>query len=145
MRIVKYQTQLVKEAGFNYEATAMSPEEVYRLLEKAFNAPRRCEEHSWQICTDVQGRAVGLFELATGTRAACYMDPAAVARNAILTNASGVIISHNHPSGNASPSKDDLQATARVKEALALFGITLFDHVIIGDGQYTSLRERGAF
>ena len=61
----------------------------------------------------------------------------------IETNAAAVIFAHNHPSGVAEPSQADLRITQRLKEALALIEVRVLDHLIIGDGQGTSLAERG--
>ena len=64
-------------------------------------------------------------------------------RAAIKHNAAAVIFSHNHPSGVAEPSQADERITARVKHALSLVDIRLLDHLVIGDGQSTSLASRG--
>lgn len=63
---------------------------------------------------------------------------------AILSNAASVIVAHNHPSGDPSPSQPDLEVTQRLQEAGELLGITVLDHIIVGtEGAYTSLKERG--
>ena len=121
----------------------MSSEAVYQLLDKAFNASRRCEEHTWEICINAKGKVVGLFELATGGMVSCTLDPASVARNALLVNAYGVMIAHNHPSGDPTPSKEDRQVTAQIKAGLTLLGLHLLDHVVIGDGTYHSFVNNG--
>ncbi len=64
-------------------------------------------------------------------------------REALRLNASSFILLHNHPSGNPHPSGEDLRMTGRLKEASGLMEIPLLDHVIIGDGIYYSLREKG--
>ena len=143
MRIVKYTTQLVKEQSFNYDCEALNSEAVYQLLDKVFNASRRCEEHTWEICINAKGRVVGLFELATGGMAGCMLDAASVARNALLVNAYGVMIAHNHPSGDPAPSKEDRQVTAQIKAGLKLLGLHLLDHVVIGDGTHYSFANCG--
>lgn len=56
-------------------------------------------------------------------------------------NASLAVIAHNHPSGIALPSKDDLLATVSVRDALALIGVKLIDHIIVADDDYVSLRQ----
>lgn len=62
---------------------------------------------------------------------------------AILYNAAGILIGHNHPSGNPEPSQEDINVTKRLKEAGEAMGIDLLDHIIIGDDSFTSLREKG--
>ena len=64
---------------------------------------------------------------------------------ALQKNAVSIVLLHNHPSGDPTPSKEDLLATRRIREAGALIGIELLDHIIIGDNCYFSLREKGFF
>ena len=66
-----------------------------------------------------------------------------IVRNALLCNATGVIIAHNHPSGSLEPSAEDVQSTKRIKDALKLFDITLSDHLVITLDGYRSMREEG--
>lgn len=146
MRINTYRVQLVREQGVNYKAEQVyTPEGVYQLLNRMFNAQDRVEEHSWQICLDAKMNVVGVFELATGNETTCMMSPSSVARNALLSSACGVILAHNHPSGNSNPSADDIAVTKRVSEGLKLLDIQLCDHIVIGYNNYTSLREQGIF
>ena len=60
----------------------------------------------------------------------------------MLSNAAGIILFHNHPSGEPEPSKEDIQMTVRVKKAGELLGIALQDHIIIGEDRYYSFREQ---
>ena len=61
----------------------------------------------------------------------------------IETNAAALIFAHNHPSGVAEPSQADLRITQRLKDALALIDVRVLDHLIVGEGETTSLAERG--
>lgn len=78
-----------------------------------------------------------------GTRDESLVDPAPIFREALICNASSIILAHNHPSGDPSPSDQDIQLTRRLHEAASLLGIQIFDHVIIGDRNFVSLAERG--
>ena len=66
-----------------------------------------------------------------------------VFRYALRYNAAAVILVHNHPSGNPEPSKDDIRITRRIVEAGQIMEIPVLDHIIIGDGIFVSLCERG--
>lgn len=68
--------------------------------------------------------------------------PREILRSAILNDASGIILAHNHPSGDSSPTAHDIQVTEKIKKAAELFEITLLDHLIIGNDTY-SFREEG--
>jgi DNA repair protein RadC len=92
---------------------------------------------------DNRHRVICYEELFRGTIDGASVHPREVVRHVIRTNAAAVIFAHNHPSGVAEPSQADLRITQRLKEALALIDVRVLDHVIVGDGQGTSLAERG--
>ena len=71
----------------------------------------------------------------------CMIDVRNIFKHAIICNATSVICFHNHPTGIAEPSKDDITITKRIKEAGDLLGISLLDHIIIGDASYYSILE----
>jgi DNA repair protein RadC len=95
------------------------------------------------ISVDAKNRVKAEHEVARGGRAACQVDPSEVFRTLVCESASGAIFIHNHPSGDPDPSPQDLELTRRLVEAGALLEIRVLDHLIIGRGAYTSLRERG--
>jgi DNA repair protein RadC len=86
---------------------------------------------------------IGWSVLSTGTLVGVIMSPYELARQAILTNATAVIVAHNHPSGNLTPSEEDYQVTRKIKQALKLLEITLLDHLIITRNGYLSFAEEG--
>lgn len=92
---------------------------------------------------DVKNRVVGFSEAARGAIDSCPVDLREVFRVAVMVGASGVVLAHNHPSGDPSPSADDHRLTRRVADAGRLLGITLVDHVIVSIDRQVSLRERG--
>lgn len=92
---------------------------------------------------DNRHRVIRYEELFRGTVDGASVHPREVVRKVLETGAAAVILAHNHPSGVAEPSQADLRITQRLKEALALVDVRVLDHVIIGDGQGTSLAERG--
>lgn len=81
--------------------------------------------------------------LAMGTLNASIVDPRELFREAINHNAASIILVHNHPSGDPSPSADDIALTRKMAEAGRLLDVSVLDHVIIGDGKYVSLKEKG--
>jgi DNA repair protein RadC len=92
---------------------------------------------------DNRHRLIEYEELFRGTIDGASVHPREVVRRALRANAAAVIFAHNHPSGVAEPSQSDLRITQRLKDALGLVEVRVLDHVIIGDGQGTSLAERG--
>jgi DNA repair protein RadC len=69
--------------------------------------------------------------------------PREVFKAALLANAAAIIVSHNHPSGDPSPTLDDLEVTGRLTATGEVLGIPVLDHIIIGDGRYFSFKEGG--
>lgn len=92
---------------------------------------------------DSRHRLTSCEELFRGTIDGASVHPREVVKRALARNATAVILAHNHPSGIAEPSQADEIITTRLRDALALVEIRLLDHLIIGDGQCTSLAEKG--
>jgi DNA repair protein RadC len=95
------------------------------------------------ISVDAKNRARAEREVARGGRTTCQVDPAEVFRFLVSESASGAIFVHNHPSGDPEPSPQDLELTERLVAAGALLDIRVLDHVVVGSGRYTSLRDAG--
>lgn len=93
---------------------------------------------------DTKCRLINDTVLSIGTVNASLITPREVFLEAFKHNAVSIIILHNHPSGDPTPSSNDLTVTKRIKEAGSILGIQLIDHIIIGDNKYTSLREKGS-
>jgi DNA repair protein RadC len=81
--------------------------------------------------------------IAKGSVASCPVDPREVFSLALSTGASAMILAHNHPAGDPSPSADDISLTKQLVEAGRLLAIRVLDHIVIGDGRYVSFQERG--
>jgi DNA repair protein RadC len=95
------------------------------------------------ISVDAKNRAGAEREVARGGRTTCQVDPAEVFRLLVSESASGAIFVHNHPSGDPNPSPQDLELTQRLVAAGSLLDIRILDHLIVGSGRYTSLRDAG--
>jgi DNA repair protein RadC len=96
------------------------------------------------LTLDTKHRVIGWDVIGLGTLDSCVVHARDVFRVAILQNAAAVILAHNHPSGDPSPSPDDLALTRRLIAGGELMGITVLDHVILGElGRYVSLKATG--
>ena len=84
-------------------------------------------------------------ELFYGTLSGATVHPREVVKSALKHNAAAIIIAHNHPSGVAEPSQADTSLTVKLKEALNLVEVRLLDHLVIGDGEFVSMSDRGLF
>lgn len=96
------------------------------------------------LCLTTQHAVIGYHELSRGVLDATVVHPREVFKAAILSNASAIIVGHNHPSGDPTPSHEDVQLTLRLRSAASLMGIPLLDHLIIGEaGRFHSFRGVG--
>ena len=95
------------------------------------------------VSVDAKNRVRAEREVARGGRTSCQVDPAEVFRLLVAESASGAVFVHNHPSGDPEPSRQDLELTARLVAAGSLLDIRVLDHLIVGSGRYTSLRDSG--
>ncbi|URR36610.1 DNA repair protein RadC [Thermosynechococcus sp. HN-54] len=93
------------------------------------------------LLLDVRHRLLGSHVITVGTATETLAHPREIFREAVRRNASRLIIAHNHPSGNLSPSQADLDLTKQILQAGQLMGIPVLDHLILGNGDYQSLRE----
>ena len=141
-RIPEPQTQLPKLMA---EPAAVA-QFLYRL--GLAEAP---EERFYMLCLDCRNVLIAYTEVSRGTVDRSTVHPREIFRFAILAGASRIFIAHNHPSGDVSPSPQDLKVTEALNEAGKVMGIELLDHLIVGHslatGQrhFASLRERGHF
>ena len=137
-------TMLVKEKAVNYEAKKMNnPQEIMLMMRSLLHLERRAEEHCYMIALNNSCKILGIFFISKGTVDASLLAPREIYIRALLVGAVQVILCHNHPSGNLTPSKLDISVTKQLKETGELIGIPLLDHIIIGGDSYYSFREQG--
>lgn len=97
------------------------------------------------LLLNTKSRLIAENDVSTGTVNMALVSPRELFVEALQKNAVSIILLHNHPSGDPTPSREDLQITQRVRQAGDLIGVELLDHIIIGDNRYISLREIGFF
>ena len=102
------------------------------------------QEHFGILALDGRHRLIGLKVLSSGSHTQCPVDGAKLYRAALAMEAQGVLIFHNHPSGDLDPSRDDLDLTRRLVIGGKMIGVTVHDHIIIGLGRWLSLRSARA-
>src|SRR5262252_5717377 len=102
-------------------------------------------EHFVILLLDQKNQVIGIHTVSMGSLTASVVHPREVYKVAILSNAASIICGHNHPSGDCQPSREDRALTQRLVEAGKLLGISVLDHVIIGDGTsaYFSFADEG--
>lgn len=117
------------------------PAHVYRYLQRY---AKEQQEHFITLCLDAKYNLLREHVAHVGTTDMSFAEPKDVFRVAISEGACGIIVAHNHPSGDPTPSPEDVQVTRRMTEAGRLIGITVYDHIIIGKKERTA-NESGFF
>lgn len=122
-------------------ARVTSPEVVYDILK---NRSMHLEvEVFTAVLLDTKNQMTEIVEISTGTLNCCVVHPRDVFRVAIRRNCNSIIVSHNHPSGDPTPSAEDINITKRLVEAGNIIGIKVLDHIVVGNNTYVSMKERG--
>jgi DNA repair protein RadC len=117
-----------------------SPADAAALVQYEMGALE--QEHLRAILLDTRNKVVDIADIYRGTVNSAQVRVAVVFTQAVRKNAAALILVHNHPSGDPTPSPDDLALTKAVREAGHLLDIEVLDHLVIGQGRYTSMKER---
>jgi DNA repair protein RadC len=118
-----------------------SPDDALALLDfEMLSLPR---EELRIILLDVRNRVIRVSRIAEGGLSASVILPRDLFREAVRANAAALILAHNHPSGDSSPSREDLETTRRLQEIGEMMGVKIVDHLIIAAGGSISLRKQG--
>lgn len=140
MKIGKNGIPYLAEDGRSYSVDARklydNPDRVYDLA-KAIGSTDDAEESVYMLCLDTRNKAVAVFLVTKGTQNLSLISPREVFQRALMAGAAGIIIWHNHPSGDTSPSKEDIVATEKLVAAGNVMGIPLLDHIIVGKEGHT--------
>lgn len=153
VRMIKYKTRLTenkrvaleKEISVNRPdlvSIIRSPEDAAVVGKEFMRIHEEPEEYMYMLCLNNKNRVTGIFEISHGNVNSSIVGPREVFQKALLANAVSIILIHNHPSGDPSPSNEDINVTKRLTEAGDLLGVKVLDHLIIGD-RYISLKEKG--
>ena len=131
------------ESKIQKEGPLSSPSQAADYLTLQLRDQRR--EVFAVLYLDTRHHVIDYKELFRGTLNGATVHPREVVRSVLERNASAVILAHNHPSGIAEPSQSDATLTRRLREALELIDVRLLDHLVIGDGEFVSMSDRGLF
>ena len=119
-----------------------NPQVIADWCKSAFYMNRLMQEEVYLLFLHNSLRVKGIIQLAQGSEDSAVYSTACLYREVLLSGVSKIVITHNHPSGELNPSKQDIMTTNQLMEGCKLLGITLLDHIIIGEGYY-SFHEQG--
>jgi DNA repair protein RadC len=136
-----FRVQLVREKS-GQRSGLDGPEAAAQILGRYLQHADR--EHFVSLMLDVKNQVIGIHTVSVGSLFVAIVSPREVFKAAILANAAAIIVAHNHPSGDVTPSPEDIQVTKTLKEAGKLLDIEVLDHLILGgDGKWASLKRLG--
>jgi len=137
-----YSREVIREDMPAYIATKRftSPLQVFEMFRDLI---LETKEHFLCIHLDGKNRIICLDRVSVGSLNQSVVHVREVLKSALLSSAAATLLVHNHPTGDPTPSGEDLAITRRLKEAGELIGIPVLDHIIIGEGQYVSFVEKG--
>lgn len=130
----------IKRIGYYDKVRVTSPEIVAEVLMDEMSCLNK--EHFRTVILDTKNQIICIENISIGTLNASIVHPRDVFKAAIKNNGNSVILVHNHPSGDTTPSSEDINITKRLVEGGNLMGIKVLDHLIVGNGTYLSMKEK---
>jgi DNA repair protein RadC len=141
------ETKIIREVAINYRSekplndTLKGPESVAHFVRTIL--PDNSREHFIALYLNASHKVIAYSVVSTGTANATLVHPREVYQAAVLLGAIALIVSHNHPSGDVTPSSEDFKITRQLKEAGEILGIRLLDHLVVAEANYFSFNEDG--
>lgn len=143
-RLNKDRLPILKETEAAYKIdgrkTYNSPADFYHLA-TILELQDAAEEKFYCIALNTKNRIEAIFRCGQGTINTCMVDIRGLFQKALLFNTANIVIFHNHPSGDCTPSEEDKKVTDRIYNGASILGLSLLDHIIIGDKNYYSFFE----
>lgn len=136
--------KLVRESCHRYDIDSKhisDPQDAADAVNAALDLENEAQEVLGTIFLDTKNRITGIMEVTRGTLFSSLSHPREIFKGAILHNAASIILFHNHPSGEAEPSREDIRITERIVESGKILDIPLLDHIIIGYKSHYSLKK----
>lgn len=120
-----------------------APKDVYRLMHARLKGADR--EHFYALYLTTKNTVLSIELISIGSLNASIVHPREILKPAIRVSAASIILVHNHPTGDPTPSREDIEFTRRFAKCGDLIGIELLDHIVLGDRRFQSLKEAGYF
>ena len=139
--IYKYSLNRQKVSELSDGIYMNQPQKVAEFL-RAIGLASQEQEHLVALIMNTKNMVVGYYTVVIGLADTAYVHSRELYRQAIVLNATGLIMSHNHPSNHVEPSADDIRLTSSMKDAGNIIGIKLLDHIIVSETSYFSFREK---
>lgn len=140
----KFQTCLelgIRSVNTSERVVFTRPVDVFSFINESLKGA--LQEHFIVLFLNAKNRLIEKQIISMGTRSEAVIDPVIIFKSAIEHNAHSIVLIHNHPSGDPTPSFQDIELTKRIGKGCKILGLILFDHIVIGDNSFKSLAETG--
>lgn len=137
-----YKTSLVLEDGPPLTRVSNS-KDVYPVFLSIYESLDANQEHFVMLSLDTKNKVYGFKVVHTGGLASSIADPKTIMSAALKLDAAAIIVSHNHPSGENRPSREDMEVSRRLTECGKILGIKVLDHIILGEDGFFSMADAG--
>lgn len=150
MRITKYKIEidacnknvLVKENSNNYSVDSLnSPRKIVEMICNLYRLNHMAEEYCYMICMNSKSKPCGVFEVSHGVINGTFCNSREIFVRCLLVATSQIVILHNHPSGDITPSEQDIKSYRKLKEAGQIMGVEVVDSIIVGGNDFLSIRN----
>lgn len=149
VRINRYRVELVRESAACYELESKQikkPDDAAQVIHSLLDVDSLAVENFGVLTLDTKNVVIGFHILHIGTLNSTAVHPRNIFQVALLNNAAGIVLFHNHPSGDCTPSPEDIEFTKRTARGSELMGFSLIDHIIVGHNKKSlSLKEHGSW
>lgn len=139
MKFSKVKLQITNEKDFDYNSKRVkTPLDIVKYINEIEKLDKEAEEITIMVCLNSKNQIVAYSEVAKGSLNCCYIDMKTIFKTILLCNASKFILVHNHPTGIAEMSKNDVSVSNRLREVSKLMDVELLDHIIVGNDDFVS-------
>jgi len=141
MKAYKVKLQMIKEKTIEYDTTIKTPMDIVKFINSTENYDLSINERVVVIALNTKNHIVAYTEISAGGTNTCNVNTPDIFRFLFTTNANKFILVHNHPSGDSTPSRIDIEMTKQIQKVSDLMRVEFLDHIVIGDNDYTSIFE----
>ena len=141
--VIKLVVEKCQEIPEEYLVALSNPQKVFEVVTAITGIQDSPSEEFWVLLLNIKNKITGVEMISKGSLNSAIVHPREVFKSAILHNSASVIFAHNHPSGDPEPSIEDIHLTRRLEDGGRLLGIEVLDHIVVGDGVFTSMKQRG--
>ena len=141
MTITRQKLLLVKEQEFKYNHKICSTSDLVDFIMNVLNINNEAQEVVYLLSLNSKNQLVSFTEIARGGINMCNISQNEIFKNVLLSNCNKFILTHNHPSGDPTPSKNDIEITKKILNSSKILNIEFLDHLVIGDNEYKSIMK----